>query len=57
MTTNKRASGRDDFWKEMDGETLKKIQYEKEKKIFEETKMLRKIENEDILKKKGKLYI
>ena len=46
-------SGRDDFWREMDPETLKKIQLEKEKRIIEETSLLRKIENDEILKKKN----
>lgn len=53
MNSNKRASGRDDFWREMDSETLKKIQIEKEKRIIEETSLLRKIENDEILKKKS----
>ena len=53
MTNNKRPSGRDDFWREMDQDTMKKIQEEKEKRIIEETSLLRKIENDEILKKKG----
>lgn len=58
MTNNKRLSGRDDFWREMDADTMKKIQMEKEKRIIEETSLLRKIENDEILKKKGlKTYL
>lgn len=56
MTNNKRVSGNKDFWRDMDSDTLKKIQMEKERKLFEETKMLKKIENEEILKRKGVLF-
>jgi len=52
VSTTKRPS-REDFWREMDPETLKKIQFDKEKRIIEETSLLRKIENEEILKKKS----
>ena len=53
ISATKRHSGRDDFWRDMDPETLKKIQLDKEKRIIEETSLLRKIENDEILKKKS----
>lgn len=53
IASNKRSSAREDYWREMDPDTIRNIQLEKEKIIFEENKMRKKIENDEILRKKG----